>query len=111
MFDIVADGIFHPVWSDNLQASVRLFSGVFRAEGITKPICAGRDSDTIAFGCISLKLLVRRPVTISGTQHGELVSGAFYLRPVYNSLKFTDIKSLYTHKNSFLRMMFCLFII
>ena len=98
VFNIVADRIFHPVWSDHLQASIRLLPGILRAEGIAEPVRACRESDAVAFGRISAELLVRRPEALCGAWHGGVMFGAGDLRPIYNSLKFTDIKSLYTHE-------------
>jgi hypothetical protein len=34
---------------------------------------------------------------MSGAEHGKLVSGGLHPLPVYNSLEFTDVKSLKTH--------------
>ena len=45
-----------------------------------------------------MKLFIYGIETISGTEHGKLVSCGFDLLPVYGALKFAYIKSFITHK-------------
>ena len=81
------------------QAAVSLLRGCLRADCVAEPVNADGETDAVAFGCISVKLFIYGAEAISCPEHGELVSRGFDPLPVNGTLKFTDIKSFYTHRD------------
>ena len=64
---------------------------------VAEPVHTDGETDTVAFGCISVKLFIHGVEAVPRSEHGELVTRGFDPLPVDNPLEFTDIKSFYTH--------------